>query len=62
MLSDRVLTDGGVAVGTVTDVVVDTGDGSVVGYEVEPAADQADRGGRRSYIPLPATGAVSGRR
>jgi len=60
VLSDRVMTDAGVAVGTVTDVVVDTGDGSVVGYEVEPAAAQAERGGRRSYIPLPATGAVSG--
>jgi uncharacterized protein YrrD len=58
VLADRVITDAGVAVGTVTDVVVDTGDGAVVGYEVEPA-DTA-RNGRRSYIPLPEAMAVSG--
>jgi sporulation protein YlmC with PRC-barrel domain len=60
VLADRVITDAGVAVGTVTDVVVDTGDGTVVGYEVEPADDAGQRKGRRSYIPLPEAIAVSG--
>jgi uncharacterized protein YrrD len=60
VLSDRVMTDAGVAVGTVTDVVIDTGDGTVVGYEVEPTADAGQRKGRRSYIPLPEAIAVSG--
>ena len=60
VLSDRVITDAGVTVGTVTDVVIDTGDGTVVGYEVEPAADAGQRKGRRSYIPLPEAIAVSG--
>jgi sporulation protein YlmC with PRC-barrel domain len=59
VLADRVITDAGVAVGTVTDVVIDTGDGTVVGYEVEPA-DTDQRKGRRSYIPLPEAIAVSG--
>jgi uncharacterized protein YrrD len=60
VLSDRVITDAGVAVGTVTDVVVDTGDGAVVGYEVQPADDTDRRNGRRSYIPLLQAVAVSG--
>jgi uncharacterized protein YrrD len=60
VLADRVITDAGVAVGTVTDVVVDTGDGTVVGYEVDPGADADQRKGRRSYIPLPEAIAVSG--
>ncbi len=60
VLSDRVITDSGVAVGTVTDVVVDTGSGAVVGYEVLPADEQNARNGRRSYIPLPQAIAVSG--
>lgn len=58
VLADRVMTDTGVAVGTVTDVVIDTEDGSVVGYEVSPA-DAPDKN-RRAYLPLPETGAVSG--
>jgi uncharacterized protein YrrD len=60
VLSDRVITDAGVAVGTVTDVVIDTGDGAVVGYEVLPAEESNQRNGRRSYIPLPEVIAVSG--
>jgi sporulation protein YlmC with PRC-barrel domain len=55
-----VLTDTGVRVGTITDVVVDTGSGDVVGYEVRPADEPDTRKGRRSYLPLPETGAVSG--
>jgi uncharacterized protein YrrD len=60
VLTDRVITDGGVAVGTVTDVVVDTGDGAVVGYEVRADDEPDRRHGRRSYIPLPESIAVSG--
>lgn len=60
VIADRVITDSGVQVGTVTDVVVDTGDGAVVGYEVVPADEPDQRRGRRSYVPLPETGAVSG--
>ena len=60
MIADAVMTDSGVQVGTVTDVVVDTGTGTVVGYEVQPAGEQGGRKGRRSYVPLPQTGAVSG--
>ncbi len=60
VLADRVMTDTGIQVGTVTDVVVDTGDGSVVGYEVVPADEPDQRRGRRSYLPLPEIGAVSG--
>lgn len=60
VLADTVMTDAGVNVGTVTDVVVDTGTGRVVGYEVRPLDEPEGRKGRRSYLPLPETGAVSG--
>jgi len=60
VLADRVLTDSGVHIGRVTDVVIDTEVGTVVGYEVAPAEEPAGRQGRRSYVPLPDTGAVSG--
>jgi sporulation protein YlmC with PRC-barrel domain len=60
VLGDRVMTDTGVVVGTVTDVVLDTASGEVAGYEIEPAESLQGRQGRRSYLPLPDTGAVSG--
>jgi uncharacterized protein YrrD len=60
VLADKVLTDSGVLIGTVTDVVVDTESGTVVGYEVEPVDEPAGRHGRRSYVPLPDAGAISG--
>lgn len=60
VLADSVMTDTGVRVGTVTDVVIDTADGRVVGYEVLPSDEPDQRKGRRSYLPLPETGAVSG--
>ena len=60
VIADRVMTDSGVQVGTVTDVVIDTATGSVVGYEVLSADEPEQRRGRRSYLPLPETGAVSG--
>ena len=58
VLSDQVITDAGANVGKVTDVVIDTGDGTVVGYEIEPP--DAGKSARRSYIPLPEAVAVSG--
>ncbi|MET0144640.1 MAG: PRC-barrel domain-containing protein [Ilumatobacteraceae bacterium] len=60
VLDDRVITESGVDVGRVTDVVIDTADGAVVGYEVLPADEPDQRKGRRSYVPLAETGAVSG--
>lgn len=60
VLGDRVITDGGVQVGTVTDVVIDTAGGAVVGFEVASMDEPSSRHGRRSYVPLPDTGAVSG--
>jgi uncharacterized protein YrrD len=60
VLGDRVLTDTGVLIGTVTDAVIDTGSGAVVGYEIQPADEPAGRKGRRSYVPLSDTSAVSG--
>jgi len=60
VLGDRVLTDAGVLIGTVTDAVVDTGSGAVVGYEIAPADEPSGRKGRRSYVPLSDTCAVSG--
>ena len=60
VIADRVMTDSGVQVGTVSDVVIDTATGSVVGYEVLSADEPEQRHGRRSYLPLPETGAVSG--
>lgn len=60
VIADRVMTDTGVHVGTVTDVVIDTSDVRVVGYEVLPSDEPDQRKGRRSYLPLPETGAVSG--
>lgn len=40
--------------------MIDTADGRVVGYEVLPSDEPDQRKGRRSYLPLPETGAVSG--
>jgi len=60
VIADRVITDSGVHVGTVTDVVFDSATGAIVGYEVLPVDEPDERNGRRSYLPLPETGAVSG--
>jgi uncharacterized protein YrrD len=59
VLGGTALTDTGVVVGKVTDVVLDTATGEVVGYEIEPTESLQGRHGRRSYLPLPDTGAVS---
>src|SRR5205807_6354070 len=60
VLGNRVLTDTGVEVGAVVDVILDVGRvAEVVGYEV--AASQAlASAGQRVLIPLPDTIAVSG--
>jgi sporulation protein YlmC with PRC-barrel domain len=60
VIGNRVMTDSGIDVGEVTDVVIDASNGSVVGYEVAPASEPSGRHGRRSYLPLPDVGAVSG--
>jgi uncharacterized protein YrrD len=60
VLDDRVLTDSGVLIGTVTDAVIDMANGTVVGYEIAPADEPTGRKGRRSYVPLSDTCAVSG--
>jgi sporulation protein YlmC with PRC-barrel domain len=60
VLASRVMTDTGVPVGTVTDVIIDTGTGKVVGYEVCPVAESDGVKRCRFYLPSPATAAVSG--
>lgn len=60
VLADRVLTDTGVDLGAVVDVILQVGAAAeVVGYEIE-ASDALPSSGRRVLIPLPATLAVSG--
>jgi sporulation protein YlmC with PRC-barrel domain len=60
VLGDRVVTEGGVELGTVVDAVVELADESaaVVGYEMEPAdgfEPRHGRKGRRLFIPRPDT-------
>ncbi len=52
VLSDRVLTDSGVDIGQVTDVVIDGVAGEVVGFEIQPMDGHRSRSGRKSYIPF----------
>lgn len=60
VLDVRVLTDSGRDLGRVVDVVLQGGAGlEVVGYEVE-ASEALGTAGRRVFIPLPDTVAVSG--
>jgi uncharacterized protein YrrD len=59
VLSDRVLTDSGVTIGTVTDVVFESSTNSVVGFEVAPEDQRPSRNGRKSYLPLRDTRSVS---
>jgi uncharacterized protein YrrD len=55
VLGNDVLTEGGVSLGKVTDLVLLVGTGGeVVGYQIDKAS------GGRGYIPLPAQLAVSG--
>ncbi|MGQ0845360.1 MAG: PRC-barrel domain-containing protein [Sporichthyaceae bacterium] len=63
VLSDTVLTDAGVELGTVRDVIVDltASPPDVVGYEIEPGPALPSHG-RLVLIPVPATLAVSGER
>lgn len=65
VLGDQVVTDGGVNVGSVVDVVIEVTDGraGVVGYEIEPSAGfepEHGRRGRRLYIPWADALAASG--
>jgi uncharacterized protein YrrD len=59
VLSDRVLTDTGVVIGTVTDVVFETSSNAVVGFEIAPDDQRPSRNGRKSYLPLRDTRSVS---
>jgi uncharacterized protein YrrD len=60
VLADRVLTDSGRDLGRVVDVVLHSGISlDVVGYEVQ-ASEALGTAGRRVFIPLPDTVAVSG--
>ncbi|MGH3854870.1 MAG: PRC-barrel domain-containing protein [Pseudonocardiaceae bacterium] len=60
VLEDRVLTDNGQDLGRVVDVVLHCGTSlDVVGYEVQASA-ALGTAGRRVFIPLPDTVAVSG--
>jgi uncharacterized protein YrrD len=63
VLADVVLTDSGIEIGTVIDVILEISPGlaEVVGYEIE-AADGMPSPGRRVFIPVPATLSVSGER
>ena len=59
VLSGRVLTDAGVDVGSVVDVIIQVGaHADIVGYEIE-ASDALPTAGRKVLIPLPATLSVS---
>jgi len=60
VLADQVLTDGGVHLGTVVDVILEVGaEADVVGYEIE-ASDNLSNAGVRMLIPVPAALAISG--
>jgi uncharacterized protein YrrD len=60
VLADQVLTDGGVLLGTVVDVILEVGSqADVVGYEIE-ASENLSNAGVRMLIPVPAALAISG--
>lgn len=65
VLGSRVITDDGVDLGKVVDVVIEVGDGGgagqadVVGYEIESSASLGNEG-TKVLIPLPDTLAASG--
>lgn len=64
ILGSRVLTDAGVDLGKVVDVIIEVTDGpggqaDVVGYEIDPS-EAMNTGGTRVLIPLPDTLAASG--
>jgi uncharacterized protein YrrD len=59
VISDRVLTDSGVIIGKVTDVVIDAGVGAVVGFEIAPSEERKSRNGRKSYLPFHDTRSLS---
>lgn len=61
VIGNRVLTDDGTALGEVTDVILSLGgEAEIVGYEFLGSEHLEALDGRRLYIPLPDTIAVSG--
>ena len=60
VLGSRVITDAGVELGSVSDVILDVGQvADVVGYEIDPT-EALDTGTKKVLIPSPDTIAVSG--
>jgi uncharacterized protein YrrD len=60
VLADQVLTDGGLHLGTVVDVILEVGaQADVIGYEIE-ASENLSNAGVRMLIPVPAALAISG--
>lgn len=60
VIGNVVMTDAGQELGQVTDLVVDTDQGEVIGYELGGSVGQGLRGGRHLLIPLPEQLSVSG--
>jgi uncharacterized protein YrrD len=60
VIGNAVVTDAGQELGQVTDLVVDTDGGAVIGYELVGPPVEGARGGRHLFIPLPEQLAVSG--
>jgi uncharacterized protein YrrD len=52
VISDSVVTETGVAVGMVTDVVIDSHAGVVVGFEIAPTESGKSRERRKVYLPF----------
>lgn len=60
VIGNDVLTDAGVRLGKVTDIVVAIDSGEVLGYELEGDPKLQGHSGARLFLPIPATLAVSG--
>ena len=60
VVGNDVLTDGGRRLGKVTDIVVAADSGDVLGYELEGDERLQAHAGKRLFLPIPDTIAVSG--
>jgi uncharacterized protein YrrD len=60
VIGNAVMSDAGQELGKVTDLVVDTDHGDVIGYELGGSVVEGLRGGRHLLIPLPEQLSVSG--
>ena len=60
VVGNEVLTDGGRRLGKVTDIVVAADSGDVLGYELEGDERLQGHAGKRLFLPIPDTIAVSG--